>query len=372
VRAGSTDMTSAGEFEALLAGLDEAKPAAGPPQRDPIRRVTVLGAGPMGQALACEFLAAECEVTLYTTFATERAALAGPGALTVRGQRLIGTYRLSDGPSSEPAITLRSGIDDAVAEADAVLLATPSVAHASAGALLAGRLRADQVLVLVPGRAFGAVEVARSLRRFAAPDLPTIVELAAPPYRAQSSGPGALTIEAVSEQVRAAALPNRKTDEAVQRLSAVLPMLTPARGVLETSFCDLSGVLDVAPSLLRQGAPVMRRIDEERRRVAFAYGVRDLEPAPTEDDRPALESSDPGLHDALCCSLVALVSAAARADIPAPTAAALVAVGSVLRGLDYTGHGRTLSSLGLDRFSPDDIRRALDGGDAALLERALA
>ncbi len=72
-------MTSAGEFEALLAGLDEVNPAAGPPERDPVRRVAVLGAGPVGQALACECLAAECEVTLYTAFETERAALASQG-----------------------------------------------------------------------------------------------------------------------------------------------------------------------------------------------------------------------------------------------------------------------------------------------------
>src|SRR5690242_4890258 len=200
-------MTSAGEFEALLAGLSEVKPAAGMTERAPLRSVAVLGAGAMGQALACEFLAAECTVTLYTAFETERAAVAEPGAVTVRGEHLVGSYRIADGASSQPAIGLRTGIDDAVAQADAILITTPAVAHASAGGLLAGRLREDQLLVLVPARAFGAVELARSLRRFAAPDLPTIVELAAPPYRAQSSGPGSLSIESVSEQVPAAALP---------------------------------------------------------------------------------------------------------------------------------------------------------------------
>jgi hypothetical protein len=31
-----------------------------------------------------------------------------------------------------------------------------------------------------------------------------------------------------------------------------------------------------------------------------------------------------------------------------------------------------MAGIGLDRFSPDEIRRALDGGDASLLEEALA
>ncbi len=368
-------MTSAGEFEALLAGLSEVNPAAGPPPRDPVRRVAVLGAGPVGQALACECLAAECEVTLYTAFESERAALAQPGAVTVRGEHLVGTYRLADGPAPEPAVVLRTGIDDAVADADAILLAIPAVAHATAGGLLAARVSADQLLVLVPGRSFGAVEVARSLRRFGATALPTIVELADSPYRVQSAQPGALTIAAVNPRTPAAALPNRKTDEAVQRLRAVLPTLTAARGILETTFSDLSGVVDAPPALLRDSASVTRKIDDERRRVAFAYGVRELDPAPVrsrDDSTPPLDPGDARVHDALCCSLVALVSAGTVAGIPTRTAAALVDLGSVQRNLDYTGHGRTLPSLGLDRFGPDDIRRALDGGDAGLLEQALA
>jgi hypothetical protein len=103
--------------------------------------------------------------------------------------------------------------------------------------------------------------------------------------------------------------------------------------------------------------------------------VRELAPAPDphgDDSASPLDPGDARVHDALCCSLVPLVSAGALAGIPTRTAAALVDLGSVQRNLDYAGHGRTLPSLGLDRFSPDDIRRALDGGDASALERALA
>lgn len=366
-------MTSAGEFEALLAGLNEVKPAAGLQQHPPLRRVAVLGAGPVGQALACGCLAAECEVTLYTAFEPERSALAAPGALTIRGEHLVGTYRVGDSSTSQPAVGLRTGIDDHVTEADAIVIATPAIAHGTCAGLLARRLHADQLVVLVPGRPFGAVEVARSLRRFAAPALPTIVELATSPYRVQSSEPGALTIAAIDAEVPTAALPNRSTDAAVQRLGAILPMLTPARGVLETSFSDSSAITDVPPALLREPAAVVRQVDDERRRVAFAYGVRDLPAAPTDDEAPSpLGLDDSAFHDALCCSLVPLVSAGALAGVPTPTAAALVDLASVLKGLDYARHGRSLASLGLDRFSPDEVRRALDGGEASLLERALA
>ena len=251
----------------------------------------MLGAGPVGQALACECLAAECEVTLYTAFEPERAALASPRAVTIRGEHLIGTYRFAEGASNVPAIGLRAGIDDAVAEADAILIATPAIAHATVrAACWPGGLRPEQLVVLIPGRWFGAIDVARSLRRFGAPALPTIVELAASPYRVESSQPGALTITAVSAEVPAAALPNRGTERAIARLRTILPMLTPARGVLETTFADLSGVIDAPRALVRDPESVVREIDDERRRVAFAYGVRELPPAPPDEELPpALE-----------------------------------------------------------------------------------
>jgi opine dehydrogenase len=367
-------MSSAGEFEALVAGLSEVKPAAGLQEHEPLRRIAVLGAGPLGQALACECLAAECEVTLYTAFEPERAALAGPRAVTIRGEHLIGTYRFANRPSAQPAIGLRAGIDDAVADADAILIATPAIAHATYAGLLAGRLGPEQLVVLIPGRWFGAIDVARALRRFASPALPTIVELAASPYLVESAQPGALTITAVSAEVAAAALPNRRTEDAIARLRAILPMLAPARGVLETTFSDVSGAIDAPRALLRDPESVVRQIDDERRRVAFAYGVRELPPAPPCDEElpPMPAHGDQRVHDALCCSLVPLVSAGELAGVATRTAAAMVDLGSVLGKLDYARHGRTLPSLGLDRLRPDDIRRALDGGDAALLEQALA
>ena len=93
---------------------------------------------------------------------------------------------------------------------------------------------------------------------------------------------------------------------------------------------------------------------------------------PTRSFPPRSSRGDQRVHDALCCSLVPLVSAGALAGIATRTAAAIVDLGSVLGKLDYARHGRTLPGLGLDRLRPDDIRRALDGGDAALLEQALA
>ncbi len=55
-----------------------------------------------------------------------------------------------------------------------------------------------------------------------------------------------------------------------------------------------------------------------------------------------------------------------------PATTALVDLASVLGGIDYMRHGRTLAGLGLDGMAPDSIRRALDGSDPSLLAEALA
>ena len=48
--------------------------------------------------------------------------------------------------------------------------------------------------------------------------------------------------------------------------------------------------------------------------------IRAQQWAPAEEDLPsALDIADPRVHDALCCSLVPLVSAGALAGVPART-----------------------------------------------------
>ncbi|MGD9736278.1 MAG: NAD/NADP octopine/nopaline dehydrogenase family protein [Solirubrobacterales bacterium] len=403
--------SSVGEFEAVVAGLAADRRASEPAASPTIGCVAVVGAGPVGQAVACASLAAGCTVRLHAAYEAELASLREAGAITVRGEELVGTYEL-DG-NRGPSIEVRPSIDGAIGEADAVVLATPAVAHQAYAGLLAPLLNEGQIIVLLPGRAFGAVEFARGLRRLGLHSDLSILEVASAPYLASVERPGRLQVHAGKRDLPAACLPNSRTAAVVESLQAVLPMLTPASGVLESSFSDLGSVVNLPPALLGVAArdpeatvrdrlpqavtaTALRRLDAERAAIAFAYGVRDLDAAWERLARsygcggqgidevldeieaygelpaPGPPGEDQRTHDLVASSLVPLVSAAQLAGVHAPTASALVDVASTLAGLDYMRYGRTLPSLGLDRLGTDGIRRALDGSDASLLAEVLA
>jgi opine dehydrogenase len=373
---------------------------------DDVTRVAVLGAGPVGQLLACEALAAGLDVRLFSAFERELRGLRTRGSVTVRGAHLVGTYAVTEAPGRTPSIVLSPSVDAAVEDADAVFVATPASAHATYAGLLSSSLRHGQLLVLVPGRFLGSVEVSTALHRHRCAAEVTVAELSAAPY-VVSARDGRLIVHAVARIVALATLPAAAAGVAVDRLSSWLPMLRAADSVLETSFAATSALVTVPPVLLNSAAletapdderPLLRdlltpgiavsvvdALDRERRAVAFQYGVGDLDPVATAvsrayggegadvsavvrsvegfDDLPVQHDHGPHVVDEVATSLVPLASAAEVAGIPTPTTDAVVGIASALAGADLARQGRTLASLGLAGQRPADLRRALASHD---------
>ncbi len=394
-------------FERMVVGL-EAQPAVS--QAPAIESVAVVGAGPVGQIVACAALVAGCDVALHSPFGREARRLTDSEALAVGGAAMTGSYRLSQPGTPGQAIRITPDLESAVREADAVVLAVPAFTHATYAGLLAPLVRPGQLIVLAPGRCFGAIEFARVLRRQRARAELTIVELETTPYVVTQAHPGRLEVVAEHRAVPAAAFPNTATASAVKALLPALPMLREASGVLETTFANMAGLLVAAPALLAAAAPgsaslherlpatvvdtVIARLDDERRRVASAFGVRGLPPlaewleamfGTTAQDTvmaldevtayrsvscPAADST--AVHDAVATGLVPMASAGAVADIPTPATATLVGLASALSGLDHVRHGRTMATVGLDGMRTDQIRRALDGPDGTFAREVVA
>ena len=379
------------EFRAVVASLGASRPAEAD-RANPLRTVCVVGSGPVGLALACEALAAGLQTRLWSPVARELAV----ESVTVRGAQLIGTYRFGvPATTAVPSVVVAPGVDVAVAGADVVLVAVPSLAVCGVAALLAPHLTDGQLLVLVPGRSFGAVEVRRELRRQGCTAELIVAELAAPPYLVSSPGPGRLEIHAVPGRVDIGA-----SAAVAQRLAAVWPSVVAAPGgQLGSTFADLGGVLRVAPVALNAGlaergggpwsalvtptvAAVMEAVDVERREVAFAFGVRDL-PSAAAWLADAYAAAGGSLHetwhgiaafddllvgsgglrqllaDDVACSLVPLAAAGQAALVPTPAADALVATASLLCGVDFATLGRSFGALGLAGADVETIRRSL-------------
>lgn len=394
------------EFHAVVESLMRPPPGDSGSAAD-VGTVAVLGAGPLGQLLACAFLAEESRVRLYSAYGGELAALRASGGITVRGAALTGTYAVSDTAPRTPAIELAPAIDTAVADADLVLVATPAYAHEIHAGLLAGRLRDGQAVMLTPGRFLGSIGFARVLRRHLAPAT-TIAELDTPPYLV-SGEPGRLTVHDVARRVGCASLHGDDSERLAAGLRPVLPGVSARDSVLETAFDGVSALLYAVPVLLAAAEverahhdgrtvllrdlitpgvanSVISRADEERRRTAFAYGVRDTlgvaeqvaatfggdgdnlsdvvrdSEAFDELAVPAGSHGGPHVADEVPHSLVPLASAATAVGIPTPATDSLIGLASALVGVDFAREGRTLATIGLDGQSPDALRRLLGTG----------
>jgi len=396
-------------FEQVLAQMEQS-PAT--PHADAISSVAVIGTGPVGQAIACAGLVAGCQVTLHSSFGRDTRKLTDSGSIEVSGGSLAGTYGVGvdSARNREGMIRVIPELDLAVADADVVVLATPASAHATYAALLGPVLRSGQVLMLAPGGSMGALEVARGLRRQRSGDDVTVVELCSAPYLASSRHPGQLSIEAEPQRVLGAALSNRVTESVVGAVRRIFPALEPAGGVLHTSFANMAGLLVATPALMSASAPgaatlrerlpaglvdsLIGEVDAERRRTAFAFGVRQLASfsqwlevafGATEKDTvnaldqvtafsriPAPTVGESGVRDAVATCLVPIASAGAVASVPTPATSSLIALASALDGFDHARHGRTMAALGLESMRPDEIRRALDGADKGLAQEVLA
>ena len=391
------------QFRAVLDSLSRAAPSVDEEPSHP-QSVAVLGAGPVGLLLACECLAAGLRVRLASLYGDELRILRAAGAITVRGEHLVGSYAVADKIGSTPAVEIADSIDEAVAGAEVIFIATPAIAHTTYAGVLAPVLESGQTVILVPGRFLGSVDFTRTLSAHLAPADVTIGELAHAPYVATSSG-AAVHVFAVTKKVGCATLPVESASELCRTLAQVLPMLHPVDSPLDTAFGTVTGVLNVAPLATNVGVfeakddpslktlvtpglsrTILRRLDTERREVAFRYGVRDLVSVATwlresfgddgevqsgDDIHEALdgiESFDdvkfgwdgaPQVFDDVANVLVPLASAGRIAGVPTPVTDMVIALASTLSGTDLQAEGRSFERLGLAGHAPADLRRHL-------------
>ena len=388
---------SASEFDAFAQAM--ARSSTAPAPAAPVfDRVTVLGAGPEGRLLASLCLAEGAEVTLFSAYGAELAAIRAAGGVTLRGAGPIGTF--SAGREDGPSIRLSAELDAALGGAELVFLTGPVLKQRTYAMVLAEHVADGQVLALVPGRSLGALEAAWYLRVGGCRADVVLAEVQALPWWIREDGATLHLTRA--RPAPAATLPSDRGD-VVRGLARYLSGLVPVRSVAESGFADASGLVEVPALLLGgpavpSGAPklppgaeplperdtfrgligerhlaVIAAMAAERRRVASRFGVRDL---PGDDEwldvfagavigEEARPVPDAGLarrlvRCAVIGSLTPLVSAAEVAGLDAPVTRAMAALAQTVLGSDLSHAGRRLDTVGIGASDLDDARRAMD------------
>lgn len=387
-----------GEFEAFAqaamapADTSDAAPALS------LDRVAVLGGGPDARLIAALCLAEEADVTLFSAYGTELAAMDASSGITLRGAGPIGTYQINR--NAVPSVRTTAELDGAVADADVVFLTGPVHKQRTYAMVLADHLKDGQVLVLAPGRSLGALETAWFLRIGGCKADITLVEAQNLPFWITAEGATLHLTDTGPTPV--ATLPSGR-DAAVAALGRYLPNLSLRGSVLASGFEDGSALVefpallmggpaaaDGAPDIPMGGTPLPENATfanllgdahrslcaamwNERCAVAHAFGARDMPELETLIERHAGQRTGPGartipdpkttetlLRDGVIGSLVPLVSAAELAGIDVPVTRSMVVLASTVLGADVAAAGRRLDTIGIRADDIETARKSME------------
>jgi opine dehydrogenase len=207
--------------------------------------------------------------------------------------------------------------------------------------------------------------------------------------------------------LRVAALPATDTPAVVETLRGLYPQIEPAESVLETSVNNVGGIVHPGAMLLNTAALersaagedvrfykhqvnrhiaslVMEKVDAERVAIGHALGLGDVwtildwyrasygvigetlyevlqnHPYYAGFHSPTHLLGYNHIPDEVPNSLVPLASLGESLDVPTPTIRALVDLACVMTDVDWWSEGRTVTSLGLDGLSAQEMRRFVD------------
>ena len=258
-----------------------------PPKKKNQLKIAVLGAGNSGMAMAGHLILKGFSVNLWSFFDFETAPVIQNGGIKMEGEVASGL--------AKPELVTNS-IDNAVKDVDLIMINTPSTALRTIASILVGLLQDGQIIVLNPGRTGGALEFARTLRRYAIRANIYLAEAQTFIYAAELRGPGAVEILKEKNKMRVAALPARDNQHVMGTLIQVYPQIEAAKNVIETSINNVGAVNHPAPMLLNTSIiersaggedlrfykdlitrpiveMVMEKIDDEKVAIGKAFGL---------------------------------------------------------------------------------------------------
>lgn len=348
----------------------------------------VIGAGCGGHAIAGYLSSIGHDVTLFNrsldriAYLQQSPSIRLENAITAAGQL---SYVGND-------------MEKALQDRDIIMVASTATGHRDIAHQMAPYLREGQIIVLNPGRTFGALEVDRALSEQGYhPDV-KIAEANSLVYAVRVEEPGVANIKGVKAEVSLAALNQEDTEYIISRLAHSYPQFVPATDFLETSFGNIGAIFHPAITLMnkdricsgqdfefyRNGvsphvADIIEAADNEAQKVASALGGKPFSVKGWLNSRYQIPISDiytmitsnpmyagigapkslnhRYLWEDIPTGLVPLSDVGKAVGVSTPVIDHLIDEGSDALARDFRATGRTLKSLGL---STDNIKGDLE------------
>ncbi len=348
-------------------------------------KISILGAGNGGQAMAGHFAMLGHRVTLYNrTEGRIKPIFAQKSILLNEAIRGVGYLH-----------QVTTDLAQAVADAGLVMITTTADAHRELAEKMADFVSDGQIIILNPGRTLGAFDFATTIRKLTEKRL-YIAEAQSLVYACRADQPGQVRIVGVKEKVLLAAYPSSDTDHVLAIINSICPCFVKAVSVLETSLENIGAILHPAVILFNaaaiergQGfyfyndmtpavADFLEQIDKERLRIGTAFGLRlksvaewvsfaykDIQgdtlcekiknnPAYYKILAPHTLYSRLLLED-IPTGILPLVELGRLAGVETPLLDSVLKIAQALLKTDFEPRGRTLRNLGLQGLSVRDF-----------------
>lgn len=243
----------------------------------------VLGAGPGGRATAAYLARSGYRVNLYAYNESTIKDLTRDGVIRTEGM-ITGRVAVS---------LLTTDLRLAVEDANVLIVAVPGHAHQEIARSCAKYLKDGQIIVLTPGRLFGAIEFRKACQAHGLDANVMISEAQTIPFTCRCNDVGVVQLLAIKRSVKLAAFPAKETDDVISEIRGDLPMFQKASNILETGLNNVGCILHPLPTLLNLGwietertefkhyyegitpsvARILEQLDDERMAVGTSLDI---------------------------------------------------------------------------------------------------
>ncbi|MFY9482070.1 MAG: NAD/NADP octopine/nopaline dehydrogenase family protein, partial [Tissierellaceae bacterium] len=143
---------------------------------------------------------------------------------------------------------------DALKDSDLILVTTPASSHKDIAKAVAENIQNETLIILNPGRTFGALEFKNVYEDNNHRDKQTIAETQTIIYTCRKTGEDSVAILSFKSDVLLSGLDSSKNEEIIASLpKCINQYFKPARSIVETSIGNVGMILHPAPLLLNTG-----------------------------------------------------------------------------------------------------------------------
>lgn len=246
-------------------------------------KVTVIGAGNSGLAMAAHLTLSGNKVTLWNRTAKNIEELLKKPVIHCKG--------IVEGDAQLFRVT--TDLKEALFGTEMVFVTTPAFSHKELAAQIASALEKPATIILSPGRTFGALEFEHEFKRVNLAIRPLIAETQTILYTCRKITANEVEIYALKNDVLISTINGEGNQQLIERMPACLRnKFSPAGSMIETSIGNVGMIMHCAPLLLNTGwaesplhefyyykegisptiAHFIEKMDRERQAVALFLG----------------------------------------------------------------------------------------------------